>query len=73
MSSDHTLNMLETLKYYCDSQITQTFSTDKQQIISVCYLKNNQSFEITYTETNIKKNFRYIESAAEEIEKALRN
>ncbi|AND38041.1 MULTISPECIES: hypothetical protein [Cytobacillus] len=72
MSIDHTLNMLETLKYYCDSEITQTFSNDKQQVLSVCYLKNNHSFEITYTETNIKKNFRHIESAAEAIEKALR-
>ncbi|GLB61009.1 hypothetical protein [Cytobacillus sp. NCCP-133] len=73
MPLDHTKNMLETLKYYGDCQITQTFSKDHIRVLAVRYMKESHSFEITYTENLIKKTFPTIDSAAAAIEKAVGN
>lgn len=73
MPLDHTKNMLRTLEYYSDSQITQTFSKGYKQFLSVCYQKSSKSFEVTYVETLVKEKFPDVESAAIAIEKALNN
>ncbi|PWW20462.1 hypothetical protein DFO73_11536 [Cytobacillus oceanisediminis] len=73
MPLDHTKNMLRTLEYYCDTQITQTFSKDYRQFLSVCYQKSSKCFEVTYVETLVKEIFPDVESAAAAIEKALKN
>ncbi|WP_026582568.1 hypothetical protein [Bacillus sp. J33] len=73
MPIDHTKNMLETLKYYCDSEITQTFSKNQTQILSVCYMKESRLFEITYKETLMTETYSTIDSAAAAIEEAIRN
>ncbi|MBT2690960.1 hypothetical protein J7I93_22755 [Bacillus sp. ISL-47] len=71
MPFDQTKNMLETLKYFCDSQITQSFSKNHSQVLTVCYLKESHSFEITYTETLKSESYPTIDSAAAAIEKAI--
>ncbi|MCM3707840.1 MULTISPECIES: hypothetical protein [Cytobacillus] len=71
MPLDHTKNMLETLKYYSDCQITQTFSKDQSQILVVRYIKDSHSFEVTYTVTSQKRMYPSIDSAAVAIEQAI--
>ncbi|EWG09567.1 MULTISPECIES: hypothetical protein [Bacillaceae] len=71
MPLDHTKNMLETLKYYSDCQITQTFTKDQSQILVVRYIKESHSFEVTYTGTSQKRTYPSIDSAAVAIEQAI--
>ncbi|WP_282174054.1 hypothetical protein [Cytobacillus firmus] len=71
MPLGHTKNMLETLKYYSDSQITQTFTKDQSKILVVRYIKESHSFEVTYTGTSQKKTYPSIDSAAVAIEQAI--
>ncbi|MGN7177060.1 hypothetical protein BK139_10565 [Paenibacillus sp. FSL R5-0490] len=73
MPLDHTKNMLETLKYYSDCQITQTFTRDQSQVLVVRYIKETHSFEVTYTGTSIKRTYPSIDSAAVAIEQAIGN
>lgn len=73
MPLDHTKNMLQTLEYYADSEITQTFSKNYRKYLSVCYQKSSKSFEVTYAETLKKEVFPDAESAALAIEKSLSN
>jgi uncharacterized protein YkuJ len=73
MPLEHTKNMLETLKYYSDCQITQTFTKDQSQILVVRYIKESRTFEITYTGTSMKETYPSIDCAAVAIEQAISN
>ncbi|WP_241746652.1 hypothetical protein [Cytobacillus firmus] len=54
MPLGHTKNMLETLKYYSDSQITQTFTKDQSQILVVSYIKESHSLRLLIRELHRK-------------------
>ncbi|HZG72722.1 MAG TPA: hypothetical protein VEY51_14385 [Chondromyces sp.] len=71
MSLDYTKTMLETMRYYSDCHITQTFSKNQRELLCVCYIKETNFFEITYIETPVTETYFNIESAALAIEKAM--
>ena len=61
------------MKYYGDCHITQTFSKDGQEVLSVNYIKGSDSFEVTYIKTSSVETYSDIESTASAIKKAVMN
>ncbi|MEK4029229.1 MULTISPECIES: hypothetical protein [Bacillaceae] len=73
MSLDHTKNMLKTMMFYSNCQITQTVSKNQKRVLSVNYQKEKKLFEITYLETAAIETYGDIESTALAIEKAIKD
>jgi uncharacterized protein YkuJ len=73
MSTDHTRSMLETMKFYHQSQIVQTYSQDQTQILSVRYIPETNSFEVTFFKINVTQTYPDIISTMKAIDSAMRN
>ncbi len=71
MSMEQTKHMLETLMYYGDSQITQTFSKNQQKVLSVSYIKERRAFQLTYLTTSDTELYTDIPSTAQAIKKVI--
>lgn len=56
--------MLETLMYYRDCQITHTFSLNQDQVVSVCYFKDSNAYQINQISHKISETLYDIDSAA---------
>ncbi|KMY54386.1 hypothetical protein AC623_10965 [Bacillus sp. FJAT-27231] len=71
MSLDHIKNILKTMMFYGNSQITQTVSKNQKTILSVSYKKENNMFEITYLEPAAIETHSEVDSTALAIEETI--
>lgn len=71
MSIESIVKMLETLCYYKDVEITHTFSRDELPLLKVCYVKNTETLQITFLQSQTVDCYEDVEEAASIIEKLI--
>lgn len=71
MSLAHIKEMLKTLCYYNNVEITHTFSKGGQPFLKVCCLKNTKTLQVTFVECQTIEYYEDITEAASIIEKLI--
>ncbi|MFC2949997.1 hypothetical protein [Virgibacillus sediminis] len=68
MSKESLIKMLETLCQYNNVEITHTFNSNEQPVMTVRYLKHTRTIEITNLKNNTVILFDNIEESAEALQ-----
>ncbi|MFC2947068.1 hypothetical protein [Virgibacillus sediminis] len=68
MSKESLIKMLETLCQYNNVEITHTFSSNEQPVMTVRCLKHTRTIEVTNLKNNTVKLFDNIEESAETLQ-----
>ena len=71
MSLAHIEEMLKTLCYYNNVEITHTFRKGDQPFLNVCCLKNTKTLQVTFVECQAIEYYEDITEAASIIEKRI--
>ncbi|PLT32800.1 hypothetical protein [Bacillus sp. V5-8f] len=79
MSKDHLVKLLEELCFFGDVEITHTFSKNQKPILSVCCIKKENLFEVsylfqvTYIQDQTSVIYKTVDDAATAIDDSLNN
>lgn len=71
MSIDSIIKMLETLCYYKDVEITHTFSENELPLLKVCCVKNTETMQMTFIQSQTVEYYEDVQEAAAIIEKSI--
>ena len=71
MSIDSIIKMLEMLCYYKDVEITHTFSKDNLPLLKVCCVKNTETLQVTFIQSQTIEYHEDVKEAAALIEKSI--